>query len=128
MDIIKIKKDKIPYRTKIKFSNGIFEFRFRYNRFADRIYVDVYNEDSELLADSEKLVYGIPLWYKILEDNDGNLNIDFPDKYIIPLSADGEERPVNLKNLQENIFLTIQDRYNPEGTINVTLYNENIRE
>lgn len=110
MDIIEIDKTLIPYKFKIKFSNGTFQFGIRYNDYSDRILVDLYNENGELIHDNEELVYGIPLFKSVMEDVNGNLNNDYPIKYIQPLSTDGSEVVCNLANLGETYFLAVRPR------------------
>lgn len=107
---IRIKKEKIPYKTKVKFSNGIFKLGFRYNSTADRLLVDLYTEDGELIQDSERMMQEQPLWWIMLEDIQGNHNPIYPDAYLIPVSDDGTEKEVNLENINSSIFLKIQQR------------------
>ncbi len=120
--IIEINKDLIPYTTKFRAPNGVFKLRFRYNQLADRIYVDLYDSKDVLIKESEMMQYGIPLWYQFMEDAKGNLYDVFPDCWLIPLSADGVERPVNYENLSDTIFLTLQDRVAGTSLVDLLLY------
>jgi len=124
-EIIEIKKDKIPYKTKIKFSNGAFQFGFRYNQNADRFFVDLYTENGELIHDSERMIFGFPLFWNVMEDLQGNLNPNFPDKYIIPSSDDGSEKEPNLSNISESVFLKLQDRGVNEVEFDYNLWDDN---
>lgn len=110
MTIISIDKDLIPYKFKIKFSNGTFQFHIRYNSYSDRILIDLYNSDEDIVHDNAQLTYGIPLFYNFLEDSNGNLNNNYPNKYIIPLSTDDVEVECNFENLGDTYFLMLVDR------------------
>ena len=110
MDIIDIDKDSIPYTFSLKFTNDTFKFCIRYNAYSDRVIMDLYDTDNNLIQDNETLTYGIPLFKQFMEDGSGNLNSDYPDKYIIPLASDGEEVECNLSNLGESYFLALIDR------------------
>ncbi|GAG17348.1 unnamed protein product, partial [marine sediment metagenome] len=55
MEVIEIDKNLIPYRFKIKFSNGIFQLGIRYNDFADRIYIDLFTDTGEIIQDNSTL-------------------------------------------------------------------------
>ena len=110
MEIIEIDKSLIPYKFKLKCSNGIFQFGIRYNEYADRIFIDLFTDTGDIIHDNETLTYGIPLFKNVMEDINNNLNPLYPDKYIQPLSADGEEVECNLTNLGESYFLAVRDR------------------
>lgn len=123
-EAIAIKKEKIPYKTKIKFSNGIFQLGFRYNKNSDRILVDLFAEDGTEINNSERMIYGFPLFWIYQEDLSGNLNPDYPDKYIIPSSDDGTEKEPNLENISESVFLIIRSRGAAELEFDFDLWRE----
>ena len=110
MEIIEIDKNLIPYRFKIKITNGIFQLGIRYNDYADRIYVDLFTDTGDIIQDNETMTYGIPLFKNVMEDVNGNLNPSYPDKYIQPLAPDGVEVECNLENLGVSYFLALRDR------------------
>lgn len=110
MEIIEINKNLIPYKFKVKFSNGIFQFGIRYNDFSDRLYIDLFTDTGDIIHDNETLTYGIPLFKQVMEDINGNLNPNYPNKYIQPLAPDGDEVECNLANLGESYFLAVRDR------------------
>ena len=110
MTIIEIDKDLIPYKFNLKFTNDTFKFCIRYNSYSDRIVIDLYDTDDNIIQDNATVTYGIPMFMQFMEDSNGNLNPNYPDKYIIPLSTDGEEVTCNLENLGETYFLTLIDR------------------
>jgi hypothetical protein len=126
METINFNVEDIPFKTKLKFTNGIFEFRFRYHKFSDRFYCDLYDNEGNIIIEDELIVYGIPLFWNYLQDSQGNLNRNYPDKWIIPLSVDGTEKTINLTNMRnKNVYLTLQDREDFTEEIDVILY-ENI--
>ena len=108
-DIIAIDKNKIPYKFDIKFENGIFRFKISYNKFNDRIYIELYDTDDNVIFENEMLQFGMPCWLPQMIDNQNNLNPDYPNKFLVPLSASGEELPVNILNIGESVFLSIQE-------------------
>jgi hypothetical protein len=110
MEIIEIDKNLIPYRFKMKFSNRIFQLGIRYNDFADRLYIDLFDDNGNIIQDNEVITYGIPLFKNTMEDINGNLNPNYPDKYIQPLAPNGIEVECNLKNFGVSYFLALRDR------------------
>ena len=121
MTVLEFDKDSIPYSITLTIKDIEFELVFRYHLSTDRFYVDLYLDD-ELIQANEMIQYGIPLWYNVMADIDGNLNSNYPDCWIIPLSIDGKYRTCGYKNLGESVVLTIQDRYDTNETVDVILY------
>ena len=102
---IEIDKNKIPYVLTLKSGSKIYQLRIKHFKENDRIYVDIMDEDGEMLLENEKLIYGRPLGWFLLKDDNDNVNSDFLNCYIVPLSASHKEVPVTLKNFCEAVFL-----------------------
>lgn len=124
MEVLDIVKDDIPYSFKVKFDNGSFFLSIKYNSIMDRFYIDLYDEDSNVIYENEMIQYGIPLWYQYYEDDNFNQNDSLPLKWLIAISADGVYREVNFKNLQENVFIAIVDKTQGIGELDLILYGK----
>ena len=109
MKKIDINVDDIPISLLLKIKEKIYKLYFHYNYFGDRIYVDLFTENGDIIFKDEKIVYGTPLWLPFLKDSSGNLNPDFPNGYIRAISIDGIEREVNLENFGKSVILTLSD-------------------
>lgn len=102
---IEIDKNKIPYVLTLKSGSKIYQLRIKHFKTNDRIYVDIMDEDGEMLLENEKLIYGRPLGWFLLKDDNDNVNSDFLNCYIVPLSNNGKDIPVTLRNFCESVFL-----------------------
>ena len=107
---IEIDKKKIPYEFQLRSKDRLFTVVVKHSYCQDRIYLDLLDEERNAILLGEKLVYGRPLAFHLLEDKNGNLNIDLPQAFIVPLSIDNKVRVVNLKNLSETVFLEYVER------------------
>ena len=102
---IEIDKNKIPYVFTFKSGSEIFLLRIKHFKTNDRIYIDIMDEDGEILLENEKLICGRPLGWFMLEDDNKNINNDFINCYIVPLAQDNKEIPVTFENFCETVFL-----------------------
>lgn len=100
-EYIEIEKELIPYDFEIELGDELFTLDFRYNENHDFFTVDLYKNDV-LLCAGEKLVYGMPLFSEVYDD-------EFPAPTIIPLDPSGKESDVTWDNLNETVFLIIDN-------------------
>lgn len=115
---IEIDKNKIPYVFTFKSRSEIYLLRIKHFKSNNRIYIDVMDEGGELLLENEKLVYGRPIGCFIAKDENNNINNEFLNCYIVPLSFDKKEVPITFENFCETIFLEYFDIFESgEGNV-----------
>ncbi len=124
VSIIEIDKDLIPYTFEILLNKN-YKLGVKWNEYADKIVVDLFDIEDNPIFLGETMVYNQPLWWSFMEDVNGNLNPDFPDNYLVPLSVDGVERDVNFENLQDKVVLTVLPRGAEYGEFDFTFYDNN---
>lgn len=107
MEYINLKNSDIPCKTKIPINDETFILHIKYRAYDDRLTVDLYDEFENVLGVGEKLVFGVPIFYYMLQDSKGNYNNKFPKQFIIPWSVDNKEKVINLENFGKEYFLTI---------------------
>ena len=73
--------------------------------YKSRIYLDIFDEDENLLLKNEKLVFGVPVGLYLSRDRSNNRNLSFPYAYIFPFSEDKIEREVSYENLNNTVFI-----------------------
>ena len=110
---IEIDKNKIPYIFTFKSGSEVYLLRIKHFTSNNRIYIDVMDEDGEILLENEKLVYGRPIGWFIAKDENDNINNEFLNCYIVPLSFDKKEVPITFENFCETIFLEYFDIFEP---------------
>jgi hypothetical protein len=110
---IEIDKNKIPYVFTFKSGSEVYLLRIKHFKSNNRIYIDVLDEDGEMLLENEKLVYGRPVGWSIAKDENDNINNEFLNCYIVPLSFDKKEVPITFENFCETIFLEYFDIFEP---------------
>jgi hypothetical protein len=64
--------------------------------------------DGVVLAQGQKIIYGRPLFYEIMDDR-------FPEDPILPLDESGETDVVNWATLEETVFLFVPTLDDLEG-------------
>ncbi|MGL5126147.1 MAG: phage baseplate plug family protein [Fusobacteriaceae bacterium] len=109
MEILDIKNTDIPCNLKIKIKEKTFILSLKFRGFDNRIICDLADEFEKEIANTEKIVFGVPLFYYLYRDRNGNFNQDLPGQYIIPVSVDGVEVPVTLENFSTKVFLSLVD-------------------
>ena len=102
---IEIDKNKIPYVLTLKSGSKIYQLRIKHFKTNDRIYVDIMNENGEMLLENEKMICGRPLGWFISSDDNGDRNNDFLNCEIVPLSNNGKDIPVTLRDFCKSVFL-----------------------
>ena len=112
---IEIDKNKIPYVFTFKSGSEIYLLRIKHFKSNNRIYIDVMDEGGELLLENEKLVYGRPIGWFIAKDENNNINNEFLNCYIVPLSFDKKEVPITFENFCETVFLEYFDIFDETG-------------
>ena len=106
---LEIDKNKIPYVFTLKSKDKVYLLRIKHFKENNRIYVDVMDEDGEMLLENEKLIYGRPLGWFIAKDANGNINNDFLNCQIVPLSNRGVSETVTLQSFCDTVFLEYFD-------------------
>lgn len=97
----KINKEAIPYETSLIISKKEYIFKFKYNSYDGRIYVDLYDNKGVPIELSHPLNFGIPLWFNKLSDEHGNFNKDYPHAYLIPNTKDRKIKRITYENIEE---------------------------
>ncbi len=105
LDRIEITKDLIPYTFEISLADELFNITVNYNSYADMFTLDL-EKDGRIICAGEPLIYGVPLWENLF------ICGSYPELSIVPLDESGEMNTVTYDNLNETVFLTID---NTEG-------------
>lgn len=101
-ECIEIEKELIPYDFEVELEDQLFKLDIRYNETYDFFTVDLYKDD-ELIVAGEKLVYNVPLFESTYDPK------THPANTIIPLDPSGIESRVSWDNLNETVFLCIEN-------------------
>ena len=99
-DRIEIEKDQIPYSFDILLADEEFELGIYYNQRHDLFTIELI-KNGETLA-YEPIIYGVPLFQDVFQES-------FPALQIVPLDEAGIEVEVNFENMNETVFLTIDN-------------------
>ncbi|MGC6588021.1 phage baseplate plug family protein [Paenibacillus sp. Dod16] len=99
MEYIDIEKEQTPYRFDISLAEENFTFEVHYNAEYDFFTVDL-ERDGDVLAVGEKLVYGMPLFYDIMDNR-------FPKLPIVPFDESDKSRAVTWETLGKSVFLYV---------------------
>lgn len=108
-------ENKIPFIQKVDICGKEFEFEFYWRKEDDSIMLDLRDSNSNLLIEGEVLRYNLPLFYKLLPDDNGNIRQDFPQQLIIPLSPDGIYKRVGIETIFNSVHLTLKTINPGEG-------------
>lgn len=95
MYCLEIKKEDIPYLTQITIVDNIFYFKFNWNSYDNRIYIDLLDVNKNILVEDEPIVLGQILFSRYYIDEGGNINTKFPQALIVANFNDGN----NLENI-----------------------------
>lgn len=99
---IEIKKDQIPYKTKIPIGDNVFYLHFKYNMYDNRVYCDLLDVDENALCEDEPVVLGQMLFARYYIDAAGNFNNKFPKAFLIPNFLDGANtRKIDYDNIDK---------------------------
>lgn len=102
MERIEITKELIPYQFNILLGSDVFDMEVNYNAEGDFFTITLY-KNEELICANEPIVYGVPLFKDVYEAG------KFPPIDIVPLDESGEKTEANWDNLNEVVFLCIDD-------------------
>lgn len=107
-DYIEIEKDNVPYEFDIELGDETFLIGVDYNETAEMftLCLSKLNEETgeyEEVCTGEPIVYGVPLW------NDVYRSGKFPAVVIIPQDESGENNAVTFDNLNDTVFLKIDN-------------------
>lgn len=101
-DKIEITKSLIPYTFEILLSGEVFTIRVDYNKSAD-LFVLRLEKDGEVICAGEPIIYGVPLWQDVF------IAEKYPTLTIIPLDEAKNMSAVTYDNLNETVFLIIDN-------------------
>lgn len=107
-DIIEINKGLVPYEFDIVLADETFKIGINFNETAELFTADLskLNEESgeyEEICKGEPIVYGKKLW------EDVYITSKYPAVDIVPLDESGENNAVTFDNLNETVFLCIDN-------------------
>lgn len=102
-DRILIKKELIPYTFNIMLADDMFIVSVDYNATGDFFTLGLTDAEGNVVARSEKLVYGMPVFGDIYNP------ITFPCLTIVPCDDSGQEDVITWDNFGETVFLCIDD-------------------
>lgn len=106
-DRILITKDLIPYSFNILLADELFTLTVYYNEKHD-LFTVALEKDGEMICAGEPIIYGTPLF------RDVYLAGNYPAIDIVPLDESGENNTVTFENLNETVFLTVEN-YDESG-------------
>ena len=109
-DRILITKDLIPYTFNILLADELFSLTVNYNETHDFFTVTL-EKDGETICEGEPIIYGSPLF------RDMYVAGKYPCIDIIPIDESGEHNTVTFDNLNETVFLTVEN-YEESGEDN----------
>ncbi len=101
-DRIEIAKELIPYTFEISLADELFNITVNYNSYAD-MFTLMLEKDGEVICAGEPLVYGVHLWENLF------ICGKYPELNIIPFDESGDMDRVTFENLNERVFLTIDN-------------------
>ena len=106
-DRILITKEDVPYMFDILLADELFTLTINYNKSHDLFTVSLEKEE-ETICEAEPIIYGMPLFGDLYQAG------VYPSIDIIPIDESGEQKTVTFENLNETVFLTV-DNYDEEG-------------
>ena len=101
-DRILITKDLIPYKFNILLADELFTLTVKHNSSHDLFTISL-EKDKQILCEGEPIIYGSPLFRDIYQAG------KFPCIDIIPIDESGEQNTVTFKNLNETVFLIVDN-------------------
>lgn len=118
---LNIDKNLIPLIFTLRVLDVNFKIEFKEHKilisqdelspvYKSRLYVNVYNEDGELILLNEKLVYGVPIGLYVSRDRNNNVNPSLPEAYIFPYSEDGLEKEIDYEGLNNKYYIEFIER------------------
>lgn len=92
----------IPYSFDIPLADEIYTITVNYNSYAD-MFTLMLEKNGEMVCYGEPIVYGMPLW------KDLYICGKYPALEIVPLDESGNMTAVTFENLNDTVFLTIDN-------------------
>lgn len=102
-DRILITKELIPYTFNILLGDDLFLLSVDYNATGDFFTLGLADSEGNVIARSEKLVYGMELFGDIYNPT------KFPCLTIVPYDNSENEEAITWDNFGETVFLNIED-------------------
>lgn len=102
---LNIKKELIPYQFQLKSKGDIFYINLKHFAYNDRIYIDIYDENKNLLLENEKLIQDVPIGLYLFKDNNLTQNVFLPSAIIVPMSDNNKKYVINFDNFYTEVFL-----------------------
>ena len=109
MGIIDINKNLVPYQFDITLSGKTYTIDIKYNILFDFFTASLSLGDT-VLVENEKLVLGQFLFREQGEDQDHNLNPNFPEEFLYVGTTDDSIERVSWDNLGNTVFLYYAER------------------
>lgn len=108
--IVDIDVNQIPFNFDISLSGKIYNIALRYNVIFDFFTVDL-KLNNTILVQNEKLVLDQFLFREVYEDNDHNLDPNFPSDELLYVGCeDNKIKRVSLDNLGDTVNIYVIDR------------------
>lgn len=113
-NFINIRKDLVPYNFNILLRNvnnqdALYKMEVDYNTSSDFFTFTLLYQD-EILIQNEKLTLNMPLFKRLSEDVNLNLDVRYPKDVLIPLSMSNEVERAGYKELGNSVYLFAIDR------------------
>lgn len=107
-DIIEINKELVPYEFDIVLADETFKIGVNFNETAELFTLDLSKLDEEsgeyeVICKGEPIIYGKPLFSDVF------INGKYPAIDIVPFDESGENNAVTFDNLNETVFLCIDN-------------------
>lgn len=108
-DYIEIDKDSIPYEFDIDLGGVNYTLGVNYNSNGDYFTLDLFKNDIAL-ALGEKICINQIMFKDIFLDKNGNVNPEFPNRYIVVAGDNEKIGRVGYNELGKNVFLYVVDK------------------
>lgn len=107
-DRMPINKNMLPYNFRILLGDELFNLAVSYNESHDFFTIALIKDDI-LICSGEPIMYGVPLFHDIYKVG------KYPALDIIPFDESGENDRVTFENLNETVFLQVDNAAIPMG-------------
>lgn len=109
-DSIEIDLNSIPYSFDVDIEDDTYTLTIQYNEILEQYTVDLAFIDGTKIISGEPMILGVPLWY-------GRSSPDLPVWSIVPMDESGQADRVSPDNLEQTVFLLIDDMGDDEDGI-----------